>query len=472
MNGKKTGVDFNFSFAPGITDEQILGFEMAGQIWSQYLRDDVAVNIHVEMTNQLPENVIGGALPGMKKNVQYDKLWKKMSKDITSSDDLTVFNHLSSIDQELTALVNGQEIDEIVKMKLTNANAKALGFLNGDRNKLDGYILMSDLTGQSRVQWDYDSLRNDNIAANSLDFLSVALHEVGHILGFVSGVDDGGWLNVVTKAVKTGKEIKDDAMKFATSLDLFRYSAKDKIDFSIGMNSFFSIDGGQTNLGYFSTGEYSDLGGDGYQASHWKHNGNNPLGIMDPVLKRGVRRDISHLDTTAMDVMGWDVTNSDQLNWQQLYDNAIENAKNALIEDRTKDVEKMVKESETYYGRRSRRSSISRVSWQIGLWQNIKFQTLDVEVESNVFQPEFNLADILIERYFSESDSELTTQNKSNNESVENTIDNQPDVEEIVVQLIDNSEIVASESRDIDLDLLGSLLTEKLEDILDVDHQL
>ncbi len=471
MNGIETGVDFNFSFAPGITDEQILGFEMAGQIWSHYLRDDATINIHVETTNQLPENVIGGALPGMKKNVHYEKLWKEMSEDITSSDDLTAFNNRISADKEFTGLVNGQEITKVKDLKLTNANAKALDLIDGDSDKLDGYILMSDLSGQSNVQWDYNSLRNENIAADSLDFLSVALHEVGHILGFVSGIDDGGWLNVVTEAAEKGKDIKDDAMKFATALDLFRYSSKDRIDFSMGGNSFFSIDGGQTNLGYFSTGEYSDLGGDGYQASHWKHDSDNPLGIMDPVLKMGLRRDVSNLDTKAMDVMGWDVTNSGQLNWQQLYDNAIENAKDALIEDRTKDVEKMVKQSDTYHGRRSRSSS-SGGSWQIGIWQNIKFQTLDVEVESNVFQPEFNLADILIDRYLSEFDSSLTTQNESNDESVENTIDNQPDVEEMVVQLMHNSEIVASESRDIDLDLLGRLLSEKLEDIFNVNDEL
>ncbi len=121
------GTQFNFSFAPGTTQQQILGFEMAGEIWSQYLTDNVTVNIHVQLTNQLPENVIGGALPGTKKDVKYDKLWEEMSNDITTSNDLTAFNNLGS-EKEILALVNGKR-GRVKSMKLTNANSKALDLI-------------------------------------------------------------------------------------------------------------------------------------------------------------------------------------------------------------------------------------------------------------------------------------------------------------------------------------------------------
>ena len=39
MSETAGNVDFNFSFAEGATDDQILGFELAGEIWSQYLVD-------------------------------------------------------------------------------------------------------------------------------------------------------------------------------------------------------------------------------------------------------------------------------------------------------------------------------------------------------------------------------------------------------------------------------------------------
>ncbi len=464
------GLDFNFSFAPGITDEQILGFEMAGEIWSHHLRDNATVNIHVEMTDQLPENVIGGALPGMQKDVKYDNLWQELSEDITSSNDLSAFNNRVYTEKQFTALVNGRELQKVDHMKLTNANAKALGYIGSNSAQLDGYILMSDFTGQSNVQWDYDPLRNDNLADNSLDFLSVALHEIGHVLGFVSGVDDGQWLSVVTES--NGGTIKGSEMKFATSLDLFRYSSKDRIDFSVGQNPYFSIDGGNTNLAYFATGESSNLGGDGYQASHWKHNSGNPLGIMDPVLKMGDRREISPLDTKAMDVIGWDVTNSAQPDWQQLYNNAVANAQQVIIGDRTNDVQQMIQNShheDVYkWGWRG--------SWQKGLWQHIKFQSLDAKVEvqvgSNIDQPKFYRIEVLLNQHFPKLDIDLTTQNK-NDHFGENEIGNKPDVEEIVTQLIENSEIVALESNNnnIDLKVLGDLLSEKIEDMLNLDDE-
>lgn len=469
----ESGTQFDFSYAPGVTDEQISGFEMAGEIWSQHLTDNVTVNIYVEMTNQLPENVIGGALPGMKKDVKYEQIWKEMEDDLTTEDDLTAFNNFSSLGKKFSALVNGREFDKVEKMKVTNANSKALGLLDGDRDKLDGYILMSDLTGQFNVQWDYDPLRDGEVAENSLDFVSVAMHEIGHVMGFVSGMDDGDWLNVVTEANEKNKEFKSDAMKFSTPLDLFRYSADSvamgQADLSFGVDAFFSIDGGQTNLGNFSTGEYSDLGGDGYQASHWKQSGDNPLGIMDPALKMGQVRNISGLDTTAMDVMGWDVVNPGQLNWQELYDDALDNVDDAVVDDLTKDVEKMIKESETYHGRRGRSSRGGRGgSWQVGLWQHIKFQTLDVEVESNTFGSEFQVAEILVDNYLSGFESNFTADNNLD-EATQADIDTMVEVEEAVAQLIEDSEAILAEYAALDLDKLGSLLSEELGDILEAD---
>ena len=459
------GTQFDFSYAPGVTQEQILGFEMAGEIWSQHLADNVTVNIHVEMTDQLPENVIGGALPGMKKDVKYEKLWKEMLKDISTLDDLTAFYNASS-GKEFTALVNGQTVNKLEKMKVTNANSKALDMIHAHDRKLDGYIVMSDLTGQSNVQWDYDPLR-DGVADNSLDFVSVAMHEIGHVMGFVSGVDDGDWFNVVTKANEDRKEIKGGDMKFVSPLDLFRYSGNGQMDLSMGTNAYFSIDGGRTNLAYFSTGEESSMGGDGFQASHWKQSDNNVLGIMDPMLKPGQQREISRLDTTAMDVMGWDVVNPGQLDWQELYNNALDNADDALIKDGRKDVEKMIKESERYHGRRGRTCG----SWQVGLWQEIRFQTLDVEVDNSHSEANTDTAQVLFDSYISQVDSGIAVQNKTGVKQSESTVKNEFEVEETVVQLIDNSEIANFEFTSLDLESLGQLLSES-EDILEANGEL
>ena len=156
-----------------------------------------------------------------------------------------------------------------------------------------------------------------------LDFVSVALHEMGHALGFTSGLDDPGWLEALQNSdydKKKGKiKITDDDSDIGNPLDLFRFSPEglqesdgDGQDWSIGADSpFFSINGGSTQLAEFSTGE-GDVDqdgiteGDGHQASHWKHNITDPAGIFDAAITNGVRRNVTDLDLIALDVIGWD----------------------------------------------------------------------------------------------------------------------------------------------------------------------
>ncbi|MEL7054526.1 MAG: PEP-CTERM sorting domain-containing protein, partial [Cyanobacteria bacterium J06588_5] len=57
---------------------------------------------------------------------------------------------------------------------------------------------------------------------------------------------------------------------------------------------------------YFSTGSQSS-GGDGYQGSHWKETDGTPLGVMNPSLQKGKTNQISQLDLTLLDVIGWDL---------------------------------------------------------------------------------------------------------------------------------------------------------------------
>ncbi|MGL5942942.1 MAG: NF038122 family metalloprotease [Waterburya sp.] len=491
MTGLEVGTQFEFSYAPGTTAEQIIGFEMAGEFWSHYLKDNVTMNFHVEMTDYLPENVIGGALPAIQDNVRYQDYRNKLQQDITSSVDSLINNNQQNEPDRFTAYFNSQYYDKGYKidnneyLNMTRANAKALGLVNAQSTNLDGYIMMRNLDGVNdgnlnNIRWNYD-YQNNLIAQNKLDFLSVAIHEIGHTLGFISGLDQANWL---AGQLNTNQGNEDDyyakligKLNNATPLDMLRYSQdsykmsggnnENWIDMSVGGNPYLSFTGsGGSAVAYFATGEMTNLGGDGSQASHWKRQ-DNALGIMDPVLGLSQKRVITNLDKQLFDAIGWNV-GTQQLDSQTLYNKSLSNLQTALILDRTNDVQTMIDATLVYKGRSG---SSTGGSWQVGLWQHIMFQTLDIEVMD--FKPELKLTEFSINNYFAQfTSNNLSTQNQLEEKSQDNTSEKQLSVEQAVVQLIENNEIVASESTSLDLDLLADLSLESLEEMLNLDREL
>ncbi|NJO41793.1 MAG: hypothetical protein HC769_29095 [Cyanobacteria bacterium CRU_2_1] len=401
-------MDFNFSYAPGTSLEQMITFEMAGGVWSSQLADDVTINIHIEMTDQLPEYVVGGALLGIQADQRYETWRNQLANDRTSADDEFAYQNQQNDADKFTVLIDGFKIDNNYELNMSRANAKALKMRGKDDSSLDGYILMNKLSDQS-LTWDYDSL-NNAVASGNVDFLSVALHEIGHTLGFYSGVDEPGWLTQKTQYDATHQSdfyaTLIGTLNNATPLDMFRFSAESVqqastsdswIDLSIGGKPYFSTDGGKTALGYFATGEDTNLGGDGDQASHWKQD--NSLGIMDPVLRPGQRRSISTLDQQALDVIGWDA-NPGGVDLATLYNQAKERlaqrigvtvdwldanpqeASQRLIRDRTQDVYTMIDQSKVYNWRRSSGSGWWQTLWQGFLWSEVDLPTEPASVRT------------------------------------------------------------------------------------------
>ncbi|NEO70696.1 NF038122 family metalloprotease, partial [Moorena sp. SIO3H5] len=293
-NAPAQAIDFDFSYQPGTSLEQMLGFEMAGEIWSYYLTDNVTVKIHVDMTDALPSNILGGALPGLQKNKNYKTFKQKLKSDRTSADDYIAYDSLqqhnySDGNTRYHAVFESGNSWYNKNISLTNANAKAINY-HSNNSLIDGYIVMNDT-----FNWSYDYLRNASTPSNAIDFLSVGIHEIGHILGYVSGVD-----STILADNDASYDMNLERLFRTTALDMYRYTDwsadRDQIDLAYGIDAFFSIDGGDTALAYFSEGKDTNLGfgGDGYQASHWDGLGND-LGMMKPALGWGERADISAL---------------------------------------------------------------------------------------------------------------------------------------------------------------------------------
>lgn len=185
---------------------------------------------------------------------------------------------------------------------------KALGLLNDLETD-------ATITFSSQIAFDFDP--TDGITAGYSDFLGVAIHELGHGLGFVSGVD---LYDVYGCPEGPGCGLVSDAAfqnigGLNSTLDFFRYNSAGELDWSVGSDSYFSIDRGLTeyngNAG-FSSGAYN---GDGWQASHWKAPQNatgaftclktNRVGVMNPYLCGGQGGDVTNSDIAAFDAMGW-----------------------------------------------------------------------------------------------------------------------------------------------------------------------
>ena len=294
-----------FNFTPTGNAQADAGFAAAGARWSSLFSDDITVNINAGFS-ALGPGILGSA-SSTDAFYYYSDIRNALLSDGTSANDSTATGHLQpspALRLEInrtsnnpngansaTPYLDSNGNDNNTKINLTTANAKALGLMAGNNAAVDANITFS-----SSFLWDFNP--GDGITAGSFDFVGVATHEIGHALGFISGVDVLDY---------KGSGYPDSHFTYVTPLDLFRYSslsvANNALDWTADNSTkFFSLDGGATSLATFSTGlNY----GDGRQASHWKDN--LGLGIMDPTAGYGELLAISANDITGFDVIGYDL---------------------------------------------------------------------------------------------------------------------------------------------------------------------
>jgi hypothetical protein len=331
-------VVFNVTKGPGIlaleagrppqralADSVVSGFHAAIDLWQGLLHDRATVNITFDYS-LLDPSAIGAADPVLDGYDYATSVWPALVADSTSRDDSIAVGSLPSPlatgidfitnDTTLTPSprtrdANGSTNNTL--MPIARANAKALGLLPADDPGADGQIMFS-----SRAAWDFD--RSDGIDHDRVDFVGLAAHEIGHLLGFYSGtdvVDSVGGDGIAPEGPFAAQNIDLDPQGVFSMLDVFRYT-NDSLsrpdqptgglrDFSFGQPAvgdrpFFSIDGGRTRLATFSTGRFN---GDGFQASHWQNE--LALGVFIPIVHQGKELRITHLDLVALDAIGWDM---------------------------------------------------------------------------------------------------------------------------------------------------------------------
>jgi len=149
----------------------------------------------------------------------------------------------------------------------------------------------------------FDFNPNDGITGNRTDFDAVAVHEIGHALGFNSMVG----ARELTPAEPIRASVWDLFRFRPGTANLGTFGSAERVLSSGGTHVHFT---GGAELG-LSTGKPDGTGGDGNQASHWKDDNNVPanyIGIMDPLITRNTRETMTTNDETAIDYFGYTIT--------------------------------------------------------------------------------------------------------------------------------------------------------------------
>lgn len=317
-----------------------LGFKIAAGYWESVISSNVTINLGVGYS-ALDAGVIGSTGSTRYSVATEDVISALKAVGTSALDKSAVLPTLSSktiVDPTFGPVhgismvrnaplsgVNGIDVTKSiydtsitrnnVRLTATEANLKALGYTFGAGND-------ANITFSSAFNFDFNP--TDGISAGQMDFIGVAIHEIGHALGFTSGVDLYDQYSGKGPGAAVGATVNWDGQSAGSVLDLFRYSNDPRnvvpgtdpvLDWSVGVASYFSIDGGKTQFNgnsLMSTGAYN---GDGRQASHFKDtpssaggcNGYNQIGVMDPTFCYGEMGVITATDLAAFDAIGWNL---------------------------------------------------------------------------------------------------------------------------------------------------------------------
>ena len=271
-------------------------FERAADQWESLFSDPVTINIDADLVNLGSSSILGQA-SSVQLETGFDIIRNQLVADAQNQPGNDIVNFLPTAAQFAATGPAGFTLSGLLAG--TKANLKALGFTG-----LDSQFGANDATIEFNTGFSFDFDNSDGVASNAIDFETVAVHEIGHALGFVSAVDGVDQLLNQNQIGSISPRL----------LDLFRFEAgaepttnADFTTFSRSLSPGLATVFSDTNNAYgLSTGFFT---GDGLQASHWKDNGLTGvlLGVLDPTLAFGQVFAISDADKRALDLIGWDL---------------------------------------------------------------------------------------------------------------------------------------------------------------------
>ncbi len=279
----------------------LAAFERAAASWEGLISDPITVNIDVGLQS-LDPGVLASA-GSVLLSAGYDVIRNQMVVDASFDGDDAIVAALPTFAESSFSTPTGFVASG--NLTANKASLKAMGF-----SGLDSTFGANDATINFSTNFSFDYDNSDGVGSGLIDFETVALHEIGHALGFTSSVDEVDFL-AQTPPGAGDPDINVDPRV----LDLFRFAAgSEPGDETAFTNAARSLEPNvaavfsDTELeGGMSTGAFT---GDGRQASHWQDNDltGTLLGIMDPTLATQQVVDLDVLDLRSLDLIGYDIS--------------------------------------------------------------------------------------------------------------------------------------------------------------------
>jgi hypothetical protein len=181
-------------------------------------------------------------------------------------------------------------------VSVSHSVARAIGLLPATAQSTD---TAARIGFNSATNFDFD--HSNGVTSVLIDFEAVATHEIGHALGFTSRSGAG-----------TNIPAMWDLYRFRSTISDATFTNTPRIMTSGGpeLNSQYYFTPGAAQLGLSDGGPSgsTDNNADGNQSSHWRQqskNGGVLIGIMDPRIPSGTRRDIMPNDVNAIGIFGY-----------------------------------------------------------------------------------------------------------------------------------------------------------------------
>lgn len=333
----------------------LFAFQKAANYWNTVLRNDVTINLEIGFA-ALPPGVLGST-GSSQQDARVSDVYRQLATTGTTALDrvaaanLFPLNSNGSLKFRTNAPLAAANNNGIIGggaqgnatflddnnsfnnnfLSANTANLKALGIavdFNNPNTTVGCSSTFSQADGcinfSSSFNFDFDP--TNGIDDGAFDFTGIAIHEIGHALGFVSGVDT---YDFVAGNAGFGRFQLDNFSIFSV-FDLFRYgngfdpaTGQRLLQLSANRPAFFSINGSTPfNFGNSSQAEFANLAtgqfvGDGNQASHFKDAAafvddtgvcfisDRQIGILDPTAAPCEVLTVTSNDLAVFDAIGY-----------------------------------------------------------------------------------------------------------------------------------------------------------------------